>query len=83
MCLSEEMPGCMDPVRKEYRVDRIVGHSFQTLYRVRWEGYDSVDDTFVQRDDISEDLVAVYDVDHRIPVLESKIQRVVKTHKPA
>ncbi len=46
MHLSEEMPGCIAPVRKEYRVDRIVGHSFQTLYRVRWEGYD-----------ISEDLV--------------------------
>lgn len=83
MRLSEEMPGCIDPVKKEYRVDRIVGHSFQTLYRVRWEGYDSDDDTFVQRNDISEDLVSTYDVDHRIPVLESKIQRVVRTHKPA
>lgn len=57
--------------------------AFQTLYRVRWEGYDSEDVTFVQRDDISENLVAVYDVDHRIPVLKSKIQRVVKAHKSA
>ncbi len=31
MRLSEEMPGCIDSIRKEYRVDQIVGHSFQLL----------------------------------------------------
>ncbi len=59
MRLSEEMPRCIDSIRMEDRVDQIVGHSFQLLYRVYWEGYDSEDDTYVQKDDISEDLVDV------------------------